>query len=163
MQTVKDYTIFSSLSWYRLSPLSLHQAEALSAIASAFVRIIFGLYLHVSLAFVLSSRRCFCLEDLRRRRRPPTLLMGQLSHITNFLWELVKLIPKSRREIYLRRSHGTISHFENNFWRQMWWSQSHFCRCWTPFVTLGIVGRYDPEAQTVRSTNSPSVGADSPR
>jgi hypothetical protein len=29
MQTVKDYTIFFSLSRYRLSPLSLHQAEAL--------------------------------------------------------------------------------------------------------------------------------------
>jgi hypothetical protein len=36
------------------------------------VRIIFGLYLHVTPAFVLSCRRCFCLEDLRRRRRPPT-------------------------------------------------------------------------------------------
>jgi hypothetical protein len=72
MQTIKDYIVFSSLSRYRPSPLSLHQVEALSAIASAFVRIIFGLYLHVSLAFVMSSRRCFCLEDLRRRRRPPT-------------------------------------------------------------------------------------------
>jgi hypothetical protein len=36
-----------------------------------FVRIIFGLYLHVAPAFVLSCRRCFFLEDLRRRRRPP--------------------------------------------------------------------------------------------
>jgi hypothetical protein len=37
-----------------------------------FVRIIFGLYLHVTPSFILSCRRCFCLEDLRRRRRPPT-------------------------------------------------------------------------------------------
>jgi hypothetical protein len=33
----------------------------------------FGLYLHVTTAFVLSCRRYFCLEDLRRRRRPPTV------------------------------------------------------------------------------------------
>jgi hypothetical protein len=33
----------------------------------------FGLYLHVTTAFVLSCRRCFFLEDLRRRRRPPTV------------------------------------------------------------------------------------------
>jgi hypothetical protein len=39
-----------------------------------FVRIIFGLYLHVAPAFILSCRRCFCLEDLRRRRRPPTVV-----------------------------------------------------------------------------------------
>jgi hypothetical protein len=32
----------------------------------------FDLYLHVTPAYVLSYRRCFCLEDLRRRRRPPT-------------------------------------------------------------------------------------------
>jgi hypothetical protein len=40
-----------------------------------FVRIIFGLYLHVAPAFVLSCQRCFCLEDLRRRRRPPTVAL----------------------------------------------------------------------------------------
>jgi hypothetical protein len=31
----------------------------------------FGLYHHVTPAYVLSCQRCFCLEDLRRRRRPP--------------------------------------------------------------------------------------------
>jgi hypothetical protein len=31
----------------------------------------FGLYLHVTTAPVLSCRRCFCLDDLRQRRRPP--------------------------------------------------------------------------------------------
>jgi hypothetical protein len=34
-----------------------------------FVRIIFGLYLHVTPSFILSCRRCFCLEDLRRSQR----------------------------------------------------------------------------------------------
>jgi hypothetical protein len=33
----------------------------------------FGILLHVTLACLLSCRRCFCLEDLRWRRRPPTL------------------------------------------------------------------------------------------
>jgi hypothetical protein len=33
----------------------------------------FDLYLHVMPASVLSYRRCFCLEDLRRRRKPPTV------------------------------------------------------------------------------------------
>jgi hypothetical protein len=72
MQIIKDYKVFSSLSRYHPSPLSQYQVEALSVEASAFVRIIFGLYLHVAPAFVLSCQRCFCLEDLRRRRRPPT-------------------------------------------------------------------------------------------
>jgi hypothetical protein len=33
----------------------------------------FGIYLHVVPACISSCRRCFCLEDLRRRRRPPTI------------------------------------------------------------------------------------------
>jgi hypothetical protein len=33
----------------------------------------FGMYLHVVPACISSCRRCFCLEDLRRRRRPPPL------------------------------------------------------------------------------------------
>jgi hypothetical protein len=70
MQTIKDYVVFSSSSQYRPSPLSQYQAEALSVIASALVRIIFGLHLHIAPAFALSCRRCFCLEDLRRRRSP---------------------------------------------------------------------------------------------
>jgi hypothetical protein len=31
----------------------------------------FSIHLHVTPACLLSCRRCFCLEDLRRRRRPP--------------------------------------------------------------------------------------------
>jgi hypothetical protein len=34
----------------------------------------FGIHLHVTHAFLLSCQRCFCLEDLRQRRRPPTTL-----------------------------------------------------------------------------------------
>jgi hypothetical protein len=33
----------------------------------------FGIHLHVAPACILSFRRCFCLEDLQRRRRPPTV------------------------------------------------------------------------------------------
>jgi hypothetical protein len=44
---------------------------SMSACRSTFNRS-FGLYLHVTPAYVLSCRRCFCLEDLRQRRRPPT-------------------------------------------------------------------------------------------
>jgi hypothetical protein len=32
----------------------------------------FGIHLHVAPARMLSFQRCFCLKDLRRRRRPPT-------------------------------------------------------------------------------------------
>jgi hypothetical protein len=54
MLTIKDYIVFSSLSRYRPSPLSKYQAKALSVVALAFVRIIFGLCLYVTPAFVLS-------------------------------------------------------------------------------------------------------------
>jgi hypothetical protein len=59
MQTIKDYIVFSSLSRYRPSPLSQYQAEALLAVASAFVRIIFGLYLHITPAFVFFLSKVF--------------------------------------------------------------------------------------------------------
>jgi hypothetical protein len=41
----------------------------------------FGIYLHVVPACISSCRRCFCLEDLRRRRRPPTTPMGTNGHL----------------------------------------------------------------------------------
>jgi hypothetical protein len=50
----------------------------------------FGLYLHVTPAYVLSCRRCFCLEDLPRRRRPPTrgrLRMMRLSSLVPPSWQ----------------------------------------------------------------------------
>jgi hypothetical protein len=44
-----------------------------------------GIYLHVISACISSCRRCFCLEQLRRRRRPPTctgcLLLFLQGHI----------------------------------------------------------------------------------
>jgi hypothetical protein len=39
----------------------------------------FGIYLHVMPACISSYRRCFRLEDLRRRKRPPTPLFSSLS------------------------------------------------------------------------------------
>jgi hypothetical protein len=45
---------------------------SMSSCRSSFNRS-FGLYFHVAPAYALSCRRCFCLEDLRRRRRPPTV------------------------------------------------------------------------------------------
>jgi hypothetical protein len=41
----------------------------------------FGIYLHVMHGCILSYRRCLCLEDLRRRRRPPTV--NDSKHIVN--------------------------------------------------------------------------------
>jgi hypothetical protein len=40
----------------------------------------FGIYLHVVPACISSCRRCFCLEDLRRRRRSPTYGAPHLVH-----------------------------------------------------------------------------------
>jgi hypothetical protein len=49
----------------------------------------FGIYLHVISACISSCRRCFCLEDLRRRRRPPT--GGDLVKwvLQNLKWKIV--------------------------------------------------------------------------
>jgi hypothetical protein len=38
----------------------------------------FGIHIHVTPVSMSSSRRCFCLEDLRRRRRPPTGLVARI-------------------------------------------------------------------------------------
>jgi hypothetical protein len=35
----------------------------------------FGIYLHVVHVCIWPCRRCFCLEDLRRKRRPPTVAL----------------------------------------------------------------------------------------
>jgi hypothetical protein len=48
----------------------------------------FLLYHHVTYISVLSCRRCFCLEDLRRGRRPPTNINPKLS-------KAVAKLPKS--------------------------------------------------------------------
>jgi hypothetical protein len=51
-----------------------------------FVRITFGLYLHVTPSFIWSYQRCFCLEDLRRRRRPPTGEVPGISSMANSIF-----------------------------------------------------------------------------
>jgi hypothetical protein len=38
----------------------------------------FGIHLHVVPACILSFRRCFCLEDRRQRRRPPTGMVHEI-------------------------------------------------------------------------------------
>jgi hypothetical protein len=40
----------------------------------------FSIYLRVVSACIWPFRRCFCLEDLRRRRRPPTGMTLELRH-----------------------------------------------------------------------------------
>jgi hypothetical protein len=49
----------------------------------------FGTYLHVVFACISSCRRCFCLEDLRRRRRPLTVSIPLLLKVS--AWLAVKL------------------------------------------------------------------------
>jgi hypothetical protein len=61
-----DWMVFSSLS--RCCPSS---QGASSCWSSPNCR--FGIYLCVMSACILSCWRCFYLEDLRRRRRPPTI------------------------------------------------------------------------------------------
>ena len=41
----------------------------------------FGIQLHVTPVCMSYCRRCFCLEDLRRRRRPPTYCIKPLERI----------------------------------------------------------------------------------
>jgi hypothetical protein len=59
-------TVFSSLSRCRPSSQG-------ASLCRSFLGCSFGIYLHVMSACISSCRRCFCLEDLQRRRRPPTV------------------------------------------------------------------------------------------
>jgi hypothetical protein len=65
-QIIGDWTVFSSLS--RCRPLSQD-----ASLCWSFLSCSFGIYLRVMFACISSYRRCFCLEGLRRRRRPPTV------------------------------------------------------------------------------------------
>jgi hypothetical protein len=63
-----NYQGLCGLFLFKLVPPSsqaCHRAEALSIVASAYI-------FHAMPICILSCRRCFCLEDLRQRRRPPT-------------------------------------------------------------------------------------------
>jgi hypothetical protein len=88
MRVIKDEVVFSSLGRFRPSSLLSYQAEAPLAIASAFSHITFGLYLHITNAFIRgenlhpkakASCNSLCytkhmishvFEDLRKRKAP---------------------------------------------------------------------------------------------
>jgi hypothetical protein len=57
----------------------------------------FGVHLHVTPACLLSCRRCFCLEDLRRRRRPPTVVL-RTSQISLAFFNPCTLLYSSRHK-----------------------------------------------------------------
>jgi hypothetical protein len=61
----------------------------------------FGIYLRVVTACIWPCRRCFCLENLRRRRRPPTVaLHGARSFfVTSSIREKLEVfgMPKVRK------------------------------------------------------------------
>ena len=63
----------------------------------------FGIYLWVVSAWIWPCRRCFCLEDLRRRRRPPTVaLRGARSFfVTSSIRENSKASKCRRSEKHL--------------------------------------------------------------
>jgi hypothetical protein len=105
-QIIRDYTVFYSKS---VPPF----VSSVSSCQSSF-NCSFDIYLHVVPACISSCRRCFCLEDLWRRRRPPTIALAlstcllDLGCATNtyLIWillcshksknsELVKLDPMS--------------------------------------------------------------------
>jgi hypothetical protein len=65
-QIIRDRTVFCSLS--RCCPLSQG-----ASLCRSFLDNSFGIYLHVMSACISSCRRCFFLEDLRHRGRPPTI------------------------------------------------------------------------------------------
>jgi hypothetical protein len=65
-QITRDWTVFSSLRRCRPSSQG-------ASLCRSFLGCSFGIYLHVMSACMSSCRRCFCLEDLWRRRRPPTV------------------------------------------------------------------------------------------
>jgi hypothetical protein len=66
IQIIRDRTVFSSLSRCRPSSQG-------ASLCRSFLGCSFGIYLCVMSVCISSCRRCFFLEDLRRRRRPPTV------------------------------------------------------------------------------------------
>jgi hypothetical protein len=65
----------------------------------------FGIYLHIVSACISSCRRCFCLEDLRRRRRPPTVALrsARTFFVTSSIREILEGfgMPKVRKTPFL--------------------------------------------------------------
>jgi hypothetical protein len=64
-QIIMDWLVFSSLS--RCSPSSQGMPLCRSSLDCSF-----GVYLRTVFVYMLIFRSCLCLEDLRRRSRPPT-------------------------------------------------------------------------------------------
>jgi hypothetical protein len=75
-----DINAFSSLSW--CSPSSQGMSICRSSLDCSF-----GLYLRGLSAYVPICRRCFCLEDLRRWSRPPTIILRVVFELKVFLEE----------------------------------------------------------------------------
>jgi hypothetical protein len=57
----------------------------------------FGIRLHVTVSCLLSCRRCFCLEDLRRRRPQQTLILSSVCRMVAPKIAKPKLVPKVAR------------------------------------------------------------------
>jgi hypothetical protein len=74
----------------------------------------FGIYLHVTPVCIWPCRRCFCLEDLRWRRRPPTTVSCCMLLVLSI--EKAEHFPRLRVE----SSSKTSSSFFSN-WGQ--WSE----------------------------------------
>jgi hypothetical protein len=72
-QELYSFFLFKSVSSFAFNTIPSRSSFNRSF---GFFRIIFGLYLHATPAFVLSCRMCFYLENLRWRRRPPTDING---------------------------------------------------------------------------------------
>jgi hypothetical protein len=68
-QTIRDWTVFSSISRCRTSSQG-------ASLRRSFLGCSFGLCLHAVLVRISYCRRCFYLEDLRWRSRPPTGLIS---------------------------------------------------------------------------------------
>jgi hypothetical protein len=94
IQTIKDFAVFSSLSRCQSFVSSVSSCRSSSDCS-------FGIHLHVTPVCMSSCRRCFCLEDLRWRRRPPTVaLRGARSFfVTSSIREKLKGfgMPKVRK------------------------------------------------------------------
>jgi hypothetical protein len=65
IKIIMDLSVFSSLSW--CNPSSQGMSLCRSSLDHSF-----GMYLRAMFAYMPTFRRCFCLEDLWRRSRPPT-------------------------------------------------------------------------------------------
>jgi hypothetical protein len=98
-QIIMDWSVFSSLS--RCNPSSQGMPLCRSSLDSSF-----GVYLRAVFAYMLLFRRCFCLEDLRWRSRPPT----EMIFLTMSTWpSLFMLIELSSLMIRFYREYKSLT------------------------------------------------------